>query len=252
MIDRMKIWKETKKISKKYYSDIPKSVKILNEIDVSIKPKYDLTEIYVVNYDCIDTAICFLKNGLNPLVLNMSNDKGPGGGVDLGCGAQEEMIFRRSNYHLTLLKKYYPLKNLESVYSEKVTIFRKSEKDKYEFYCHNNDNNDDKYEVYNMSIIAFPGIKYPDVDSECEKFILEDDKILMKNKIRQLFKIAYKYGHDSLVLSAWGCGVWGGPSNEIAELFKEVIKDYDKCFRVIFFSILDDKNNYKIFKNILS
>lgn len=39
---------------------------------------------------------------LNPLVLNMASPKRPGGGFRNGSAAQEENIFRRSNYFQVL------------------------------------------------------------------------------------------------------------------------------------------------------
>ena len=38
----------------------------------------------------------------------MANPDHPGGGVEHGCIAQEESLFRRSNYHLTLKSEIYP------------------------------------------------------------------------------------------------------------------------------------------------
>ena len=58
------------------------------------------TEYKVVNQDCLAYAKYLLdKDGSDDLcVLNMASAKNPGGGVYGGAGAQEEYLFRCSDY----------------------------------------------------------------------------------------------------------------------------------------------------------
>ena len=63
----------------------------------------------------------------------------------------------------------------------------------------------------------------------------------MKEKARMIFKTGYLYGHDVLVLSAHGCGAWGGPTHDIAEIYRELVDEYQGCFRAIIFAILGNK-----------
>ena len=55
------------------------------------------TIIQVVNVDSIDAGIDLLKDGYDPIVLDMACAEGPGGGVIGGCYGQEESLFRRSD-----------------------------------------------------------------------------------------------------------------------------------------------------------
>ena len=66
----------------------------------------DVTKAEIENSDTFDMAIKYVNNkqGLNPLVLNMASDYKPGGGVETGSKAQEEDLFRRSNYYQTVNK----------------------------------------------------------------------------------------------------------------------------------------------------
>ncbi|MDE6291549.1 MAG: TIGR02452 family protein, partial [Muribaculaceae bacterium] len=67
----------------------------------------------------------------------------------------------------------------------------------------------------------------------------------IKNKMRTVFRIGLRHGHDSLVLGAWGCGAFCNPPEHIAELFKEVLEEteFRDKYREIIFSIIDDHNS---------
>ena len=77
--------------------------------------------------DCIELGIELIQKSYNPVVLNMASHKRPGGGYMTGAGAQEENIFRRSNYfqHLQDFEKKYPMNG--AIYSPDVVVFRSNE-----------------------------------------------------------------------------------------------------------------------------
>jgi uncharacterized protein (TIGR02452 family) len=118
----------------------------------------------------------------------------------------------------------------------------------------------------NISIIASPAINGPKTDYNITNYTDKHQIKQTKDKIKMMFKIAYQNNHDSLVLSAWGCGAFKNPPQAMAQLFKEVIEEYNGCFKEIVFSILQmnktswhplmtsnqKPNNIEIFKNILS
>lgn len=62
-----------------------------------------------------------------------------------------------------------------------------------------------------------------------------------------MLNIGLENGHDCIVLSAFGCGVYANPPTHVAELFKEVIysKDFVNRYRMIVFAILGDANSFK-------
>ena len=68
---------------------------------------------------------------------------------------------------------------------------------------------------------------------------------ITRNKIRTVFRIGLTYGHDSLVLGAFGCGAFKNPPAEIARLFHEVMEEpeFKDRFRLITFSIIEDHNS---------
>jgi len=63
--------------------------------------------------------------------------------------------------------------------------------------------------------------------------------------MRIIFYISLLHGHDSVVLSAMGCGVFKNPPGHIAELFSEVLaeENFRGKFKHILFAIFDDANS---------
>lgn len=205
-------------------------------------PRYE-TEIKVINNDCLYEAKNMIDNGLKPAVLNMASFHTPGGGVITGSAAQEENIFRRTNLFKSLYQFHhvgdtygveqrderYPLEmNYGGIYTPKVIVFRGSEDVDYQL----------MEEPFYVDIITLPAIKKPRI---------EDGKIVpwaettLKNKIKQILNIALENENDSLVLSAFGCGAYGTPPDQMAKFFADVLasEKYQGLFKVIHFAILN-------------
>ena len=125
---RIRCWKDIE-IKSKAMGDPPQSVKIVYEKKTQRKV-YSKSDIRFYNMDTIDCAIKFKE--LNPLTLNLSDDIYAGGYVSSGSGAQEESLFRRTNYCRTLLQSFYPIVNNEAVYSPDISVIKTSEATKWE------------------------------------------------------------------------------------------------------------------------
>lgn len=191
--------------------------------------------IDVVNEDTLTLTHNLIKQGYNPLVLNMASWANPGGGVIGGARAQEEELFRRSNYHTTLVKNYYPLNQTTIVLSPQVAIFKDEE---YKLLKH----------PFYVDMLAVAAIEKPTTDSDGR--FKKHEYNLMYDKIKSIFKIAIINGNDSLVLSALGCGAYENPPLDVAEIFKKCIDRYKHNFRGIFFGILGEPN-YSVFNKII-
>lgn len=201
--------------------------------------------IEVTDEDSFIMAERYTKEGLNPLVFNFASDYCPGGGVKKGSRAQEEDLFRRSNYHQSLNKEMvgYPLKG-KIIYSPIVHICKTPE---YKW----------KRNFVEVSCIAAAAVRKPKIryDSENkERFAEEDDRFFMLDSIFQIFEIAKEKKHNSLVLGAWGCGAFRGPRDDIINLFKEAILEHGKYFSKIGFGVLvrnkGDNENFIKFKDL--
>ncbi|CAF4515491.1 unnamed protein product [Rotaria sp. Silwood2] len=222
-----------------------------------MKTPYPLTNVIVINEDCLVLYEKLVSEGYRPLLLNMANATNPGGGYRKGDGAQEENLFRRSDYYqsldvdvadedrserlyctsncefkqITTSDEYYPMKEFGAIYTSGITVFRQEEANGYAFM---------KNPLYNVCAIAMAAYRDPELTKENmleKKFVINTHK-----KIENIFAIAYHHKHDCLVLSAFGCGAFKNPPEHIALLFKSVIYQYAGFFKTIYFAIVDDHN----------
>ena len=214
-------------------------------IDHNSLPKYD-TKIEVIDNDCLYAAKDLIDKGLNPCVLNMASFHTPGGGVTRGSSAQEESIFRRTNIYKSLYmfneigvaygikqrEERYPLDyNFGGIYTPNVTVFKASEGDDCILL----------EEPYKIGVVSVAAVKNPRVENgKLVPWVVDT----LKCKIRQILDIALENGHDSMVLSAFGCGAYKTPPTEMARLFKEVLStdNYKNAFKAISFAIINVKS----------
>lgn len=124
-----------------------------------------------------------------------------GGGYENGAGAQEENLMRRSTYYRHLvrpLKKTfsYPIADFGGAYSTNVWVFRGAESKGYPFL----------EQPWRMSFVAVAAYRNPPLQSPTR--MREDFADFTKKKIRAILNIGLSHGHDSLVLSAFGCGAF--------------------------------------------
>jgi uncharacterized protein (TIGR02452 family) len=216
-----------KHVSLPYHRELPKST-------VQPDPSLGETSIVVHDMDCLDLERDMRARGLNPCVLNMASSMRPGGGWLNGAGAQEESLFYRSDYARHLPKNLYPFtSDLMAIYSPSVTVFRESEAKGYAF--------SDEHRT--VAFIAAAALRRPKLTVTNELTVI--DYKITKDKIRQVLRVAHHHEHDSIVLSAWGCGAYGNPPHSVAHAFKEVLCDegLKDLFKAVEFAVFDDHNS---------
>ena len=213
-------------------------------------PKYE-TKYRVINGDTIDIALKLKeKENLNYCVLNMASEKHPGGGWDNGASAQEEALFMRSTYCMSLedplkvdknRRWSYPIQRFGGIYSPNVLIFRDSPKYDYDIWKYK----DCKY----LDFVAVAAIRHPRLVNGKYSQV---DRAVMEEKVRTILRISTLHGHKDLLLSAFGCGAFGNPPVEVTDVFLSVFaeEEFKGRFRHIDFAILDTRNegNFKVFK----
>lgn len=209
----------------------------VDDLFLQDKTKIGRPLIHVANQDSFEMAI---KIG-HPkvMVLNMASDRQAGGGVNSGCAAQEEELFRRSNYHETCGSEFYPLTIYECVYAPLVHIVKDTKYDYLE-------------EPHEVSCLAIAAIRNPKTNGG--KYLKKYDLELMQEKIDMIFKVAIYHDHRYLVLGALGCGAFSNPPFEVVELFKNSIKKYGDYFSEIGFAVLcvneNDQMNLEAFSQL--
>ncbi|RUP50316.1 hypothetical protein BC936DRAFT_139647 [Jimgerdemannia flammicorona] len=200
------------------------------------------TSVSVIKEDCLLAALNMKERGFRPVVLNMASATCPGGGYRKGDGAQEENIFRRSNYFLSLDDPAnpqcptYPMAEFGGIYTPDITIFRDSEDSGYAF----------RQKPFTVDFIAVAAYRYftriamlrskPKLQNNC---LSSEDAAKTRRKIETIFAIALHKGHDCLLLSALGCGAFQNPPDHIAA----VAQQYSRKFKEIVFAIIEDHNS---------
>ena len=172
------------------------------------------------------------------MCLNFASAKNPGGGFINGAEAQEESLARTSGLYESLLQggDYYKIhREMEScfytdtmIYSPKVPVFRK-----------------DKGELLPKPVFC-NFITSPAVNSGVVKR-QEPEKAheifgAMDVRTDKMLALALHQGNETLILGAWGCGVFKNDPKEIAELFKKYLHGkYKNKFKRVVFAILSKK-----------
>lgn len=223
------------------------------EIPEKNYPKRYNTQIAAINNDCLSYAskVCRIENEV--CVLNMASRRNPGGGVLGGASAQEEYLFRCSDYYRSLYQfapyatQYgvkrsehsYPLDmNFGGIFTPNVTIFRKTEENGYSLL----------EKPWKVNMIAIAGLNRPSLIIEYGEERIDATLInRVKNKIRTIFRIAASNGQKTLILGALGCGAFKNPPKHIAELFHKVLceQEFTNVFRRVFFVIKEDHNSHR-------
>lgn len=249
---RMGVWRDTHSRSGNYPFEV--SHKMVHNPAYIYTPCYDGTHREVTTEDTLDAARRLQQMGLNPAVLNFADDDMAGGNVITGSGAQEESLWRRTNLCKTQLQAFYPLLGegsgpVEGIYTPAVTVFKSPESEGYV----------DLGEPWRVAIVSVPAIPYPLLEGG---HMGPEDTALFRKKIELVLQIANRRGHDSLVLGAFGCGAWRGPPQQIAELFRDALREWNGVFRTVVFACLHKeesesvrrstyRNNYEVFREVL-
>jgi len=121
------------------------------------------------------------------------------GCVGIGSGAQEENLFRRSNYFRTLNSegenrgRLYPMQPDELIYSPSVLVFKGNDTTGYPL----------MQIPLELAMIACAAISKPVYDYKHQRLYTKEYEIT-KTKIQLIFEVAYQEGHSPLGFGLWG------------------------------------------------
>ncbi len=171
------------------------------------------------------------------MALNFASARNPGGGFLGGSQAQEESLARSSSLYPSIvqMEEMYKHNRREKscmysdymIYSPDVTIFR-------------NDDGSLRDQPYAVSIITAPAVN-AGVVREREPERADEIESVMKQRIRYLLSVAAAHGQKTLVLGAYGCGVFRNDPKQVATWFNDLLQQeqYALLFDKIVFAVLD-------------
>ncbi len=205
----------------------------------SIPPEFSLptptrtpfpeTTVQVRNETTLAACFRLLEQGVRPLALNFANGLHPGGGFLHGALAQEETLCRSSALFMTIrndpmyaahAERTLPDSTDWAILSRGVPVFRR----------------DDGSALGKPVLVDFitcaapyaPGVGQPESGD------------LLCRRISRVLRIAFVFGHTTLVLGAWGCGAFGNDPLRTAKDFREALEsEFAGAFARIVFAIAD-------------
>ena len=183
------------------------------------------------------------------ICLNFASAKNPGGGFLGGSQAQEESLARSSGLYpciVQMQEMYSHNRQLKTcfysdymIYSPRVPVIR--------------DHADQLLDSpYLLSFITAPAVNAGVVrEREPENAAMIRD--VMKERIRKVLRAAVIHENRTIILGAYGCGVFRNRAEDVADYFAEVLLEEKlaDCFQRIVFAIYDNtarQENLRAFK----
>lgn len=222
-MDKAKNWTEL--MAQKYTPEITSSIDNTIEYRGAFQPKEKhVTEnIPNMQVDAIDSVSAIIKY-YNPnkkmAILNFTSYLYPGGGFLGGSMAQEEALCHNSflyNVLAAFADTYYKENSLiqNSKLYQNVAMINS----KINFFA-----NDDVNAInpYFCDVITCAAPNYS--SAKCFGVTREKNSVVLKERIKFILDIANLHDYDTLILGAFGCGIFGQSAEEVASIFKELLQ----------------------------
>lgn len=176
----------------------------------------------------------------SPCCLSFASHQRPGGGYRAVCDSampintQEEDLFRRSTLPQLMdvpdVRQHYPLHGVQGFYCSAIVL---------------KDRQLNLVSPFRTGVVTIPAVVNPTTPEKQE---------LVACRARRIFEIAADNHHQTLILGAWGCGVFNNDPGDIARLFREIlITDFGGVFlRAVFAVPGESSSNYRIFKEVIT
>lgn len=171
------------------------------------------------------------------VLLNYASARNAGGGFTNGAKAQEEDLCRCSGLYPCLLTQplYYQANRSQDslfytdhvIYSPKVPWFRSQNRDLLD-------------RIFLASVITAPAPNAGEIINHNEGGWTEIEKAL-KVRAGIILAIARQQQHRTLLLGAWGCGVFRNRPSMVASVFGSWLEGakFSGCFERVVFAIYD-------------
>lgn len=171
--------------------------------------------------------------------LNFASAKNPGGGFLSGSQAQEESLARSSALYpcIAQMTQMYDKNRAfkscfytdDMIYSPQVPVLRRDEGEFLET-------------PYLVSFLTAPAVNVGAIKNPN----LEDVETAMLERLEKILSLAYVKDYKTLVLGAWGCGVFQNNPNHVAGYFQKQLKTggmFEGRFEKIVFAVYSPNGN---------
>lgn len=145
---------------------------------------------------------------------------------------QEEDLFRRSDLPELMdrpqVRKHYPLSGTQGFYCE-ATV----DKDKML----------DPVTPFVVGVVTMPAVVNP-----------HPGDYLVTRKARRILAIAAENKHETIILGAWGCGVFMNDPRTIAKTFRDLLwtPEFAHVFQDVIFAVPGkESENYQLFESVI-
>lgn len=228
----------TKEMSKKYKSEIALSIENTKFYDrqPDLETSGDLPEIEVVDLDSVSAIHKYSSE--NMAVLNFASYKFPGGGFMRGSSAQEEALCQHSYLY-----------NVISDFDKTVYEWNRSNLNKGMYLNRGLYSPDIMFDDRTKcSVITVPAPN-KSVMLKYGNFTEEENAKALLHRVKLVVDIATENNVKTLILGAFGCGVFKQDPVEVATMFKKVLRG--SSFEKVVFAIPRGAN-YNAFKEIFN
>lgn len=224
------------------YSELEDNFHMPQEVAAGKQP--GAFDYILEDLDSVSAAYKYFEKGKKLTILNFASFRTPGGLFMNGSSAQEECLCHESFFYNVLRKfkpNYYNINELYlndhlykncSLYSSNI-IFERN----------------DKAITCDVLTCAAPN------KNSAQKYAGVTDEHnfdMLKSRIHFLLEVAAEQKVDTLILGAFGCGVFKQNPAEVAAIFMtELLYDFHDCFKKVVFAIPDRESvNYKEFSKV--
>ena len=236
------------------YNSILKS-KIYTQDNIKYSENGIKPNIQIVDTDTVSALFMICDFYKNIGILNFASYKYPGGMFLKGSTAQEESLCHESDlfeilsyfddYYYKTNRNEYKLGLINNLYSDRGIYSPEV------LFIKNNENTE--LSLNNKTFANVISVAAPNIRNIYDKNILRENGIALNNRIKFVLDIAESEKIDTLILGAFGCGVFRQNPKEVASIFKKYLLSEKYNFTNVIFAIpySDKNNNYKAFVEVL-
>lgn len=240
------------KMEKEHPSEIAYSVKNTMmcrkenlDFSLSILPeRCPQTAVKLEALDSVSAVFKYTDQNSKTAVLNFASYKQPGGMFLQGSKAQEECLCHESILYNVLMRfedTYYASnrKQLNRALYQNAALYSP------DVYF---ERNDDSVEC---DVITCAAPNFSAASKYCN-VSREENTTVLESRIKFILYLAATQQVDTLILGAFGSGVFGQDAKEVAEITMNLLRHYDGVFKEVIFAVIDEKSaNYKAFNDVI-